>query len=363
MKKICFLSTSAYPLFNPKSKASHGGSELQVYLIAKELAKNKENKISFIVGNFNQKKYENIDGIKLIRTFNPKNNSFSFLSKFYQALIYFYILIKENPHICFTSSATSSVAIFAFYCKIFKKKHIHRCANLYDVNMDWIKENGILGKIYKYGLENASVVLCQTEEQLVQIKKNHNIDAILFKNLFSFENQENSRKKDYILWVGRTSKVKKPELFLELAKRNPEKNFIMILNNNDEKHFSDIKKIAEKLNNFELIEKVLFEQIQKYFDEAKLFISTSDIEGFANTFIQSGIGKTPILSLNSNPDDFINKYKCGYFANSSFDDLNNYIQKLFEDKKLYDELSKNIYKYVKENYDIKNNIKVLEKLL
>ena len=139
----------------------------------------------------------------------------------------------------------------------------------------------------------------------------------------------------------------------------------MIFNNQDEVYFNEITSKVTKLKNIHFIEKVPFEKIQKYYDEAKIFISTSDFEGFANTFIQAGIGGTPVITLNSNPDDFINEYGCGYFANGSIMKLNKYVNELMviPNCKKYDKFSKNIYKYVKDKYDIRKNIKVIEKLL
>src|SRR5690606_20743874 len=113
----------------------------------------------------------------------------SILVKAVQAAKYFYILYKENPDIIFTSSANSTVAIAAFYSKIFHKTHIHRTANIMDTNKGWIKQNGFLGKMYKYGLENASFVVCQTHEQKEKLLENHNINAILFRNIFDFSQE------------------------------------------------------------------------------------------------------------------------------------------------------------------------------
>ena len=41
-KKICFLATHAYPLFNVRNNGVHGGSELQLYTIAKYFASKDE---------------------------------------------------------------------------------------------------------------------------------------------------------------------------------------------------------------------------------------------------------------------------------------------------------------------------------
>jgi glycosyltransferase involved in cell wall biosynthesis len=362
-KKICFIATHVYPLFNPKEKSSYGGSEVQLYTIAKELSKDENNNVSFIVGDFKQKKYEYHNNIKVIKSFNPKSSGSSIFAKAIQALRYIFILAKENPDICITSSAHSTVGVVGIYCKLFRKKHIHRIANIIDVNGYWINNNGILGKIYDYGLKNASHIVCQTHDQKKALKENYNINATLFRNVFDFENIKPPKSKKYILWVARANRTKRAEHFLELAQQNPDLRFVMICNKQKVDYYNEIYKKAKKIKNLEFIEKVPFHKIQKYYDNAKLFISTSEFEGFANTFIQSGIAKTPIISLSSNPDDFINKYECGYFAQDSTEKLNEYTRKLLADKKTYEKFSENIHKYVKEKYDIRNNIKVIKKVI
>lgn len=362
-KKICFISTHAYPLFNPKEGSAHGGSEVQLYTISKELAKDKSNEISFIVGDFNQKKVEFYNGVKVIKSFNPKSSGASIFIKGFQALKYIFLLLKENPNICITSSANSTVGVVGFYCFLFRKKHIHRTANIIDVNGYWIDRNGFLGRIYKFGLENATNVICQTKDQQKALLENHNIEAILFRNVFDFDNIKSFKKRDYVLWVGRASRTKRAEKFLELAKLNPKLSFVLIFNNQDQKYFEEIVSYTKKMQNLKFIEKVPFNRIQKYYDGAKVFVSTSEFEGFANTFVQSGIGKTPIITLGSNPDNFLDEYKCGFFANNSMKKLNSDLNKLFSDKKLYSQYSKNIFEYVRSKYDIKKNIKVIKKLL
>ena len=40
--KVCFIAPKAYSLFNPSANAAFGGAEVQISLLSKEMAKNKE---------------------------------------------------------------------------------------------------------------------------------------------------------------------------------------------------------------------------------------------------------------------------------------------------------------------------------
>ena len=130
-----------------------------------------------------------------------------------------------------------------------------------------------------------------------------------------------------------------------------------------EEYHKKIKKMAKKIKNLIFIDKVPFNEIQNYFNDAKIFVNTSEHEGFPNTFLQAGIGKTPILSLNVNPDNFIKKYDCGFCCDGNFDKCVENADILIDNKVQWKNKSENVFKYVAENHDIHRNVKNLVTLM
>jgi glycosyltransferase involved in cell wall biosynthesis len=365
LMKICIIQTYTYPLFNKNVKASHGGSELQLYQIAKELSKDDKYEISFIVGDFDQKKIEIINNIKIYKSFNPSKDD-NLLKKIIQSIKYFNLFKLINADVYFTSTANSTVGLVELFCKLYKKKHIHWTAHDMDVDKSYIQKNGVLGLFYKYGLENSDVVLALTEYHKVLLKKNHKKNSVIFKLGYYINNvKKNVYSKKHILWVARFEKWKKPELFIELSDRFINETFIMICPNSDveDDKYNELINLVNNKKNIKFIKYVEFKKIQNYFNNAKIFTNTSDFEGFPNTFIQAGIGRTPVVSLNVNPDNFITKNNCGYFCNGDFDNMVEKLNKLLNNKKDWEEKSNNIYKYVKENHNINNNIKLLNNII
>ena len=360
---VCFFSPASHSFFSPNSNVAHGGAELQMYLWAKSLANYPEFEVLFLIENHNQKKISPVENIKLIGTIRLKQQE-NIITKLFKSIKLFFQLITINQDIIISTNANALTSIIALYSKIFKKKFIYRTSSLIDVNKNYIDKNGVSGKLYKFGLLNASKVITQNAEHRILLKKNHNINAFVLKNSFEII-PKNLPEKKHILWVSRFAEMKNPYLFLDLAKQISEQKFVMICpyTVSVKKNWEDLKKQTENISNLKFIEKVPFNKIQKYFNEAILFVNTSDFEGFPNTFLQAAQAKTPIVSLNVNPDNFLNEYNCGVFCKNNFNLLIQETKNLL--KKTDEQIQKgeNAYLYLKENHDINKIGKQLKEII
>lgn len=356
--KICFLSLQAYPLFNSKCKATFGGSEVQVSNYAKELAKKTNYDVSIMVADFGQKKQEVIEGVRLVKTYSLRKK----LSNYILAPFKLYnSLREENPDLVITRAKGPEVGIASKYCRRNEKKHIHMIAHDGEVQGKFFK--GLFGKMFKRGFLRADHIISQNDYQQREYKRKFGKDNSSQLNA-SYETKSSKVKKDgSVLWVGRSDSWKRPELFLELAKKHRDKRFVMVLpKSSDDRTWERIVKQSENVDNLALIEGVPFKEIQKLFDKAAVFVNTSESEGFPNTFVQAGIAKTPILSLAADPNKMLSKSKCGYLC-KGIDDLSKKLDKLLGSKKDWEEKSKNVNEYVKKNHDIKKNIRQLESII
>jgi glycosyltransferase involved in cell wall biosynthesis len=116
-----------------------------------------------------------------------------------------------------------------------------------------------------------------------------------------------------VLWVSSMQKLKRPELFLELAKAIPSVRFQMIGGSGGSKNFYEqIEETASKMPNLDFVGFVPYHKIDQYFDKAAIFVNTSVFEGFPNTFLQAWGRYAPVVSLNVDPDEIICKYKLGF---------------------------------------------------
>lgn len=359
--KICFVQPSVYPLFNKKSKRTFGGAEVQVYQIGKYISKNYTTiKISYWVGNFGQKKVETYDNVKIYRGVALEKND-SKCSQLCKSLQLFFHLKSINADVYVQRSATAGTGLIAFFCKLFNKKFVYMVSHEIDVSGEFKRKNKLNGKIYEWGLKNANLIITQSEKQKELLRENYNKKSVVIKSIYKIEKDTSFDNKKYVLWVGRCEKWKAPEKYIQLAENNQALKFIMIMPKSNNKlydnYFKVIREKASGVENLVLIERVIFSEIDEYFKKAKIFINTSDYEGFPNTFIQAAKNKVPILSFNVNPDNFLSKHQCGFCIND-LKKIEEKLRELWNDKKLRNKLGENAYKYAKNNHDIKKNTQI-----
>jgi len=373
--KVCFVSTSAYPLFNKNSNAFFGGAEVNMYYLAKKISEDTDFDVTVCVGDYDQKQVELYDGVK-VRKLKYQPMLFGANNKKYETVPYKILrqifLINELAlkdydvyiNTCGGGMITQLVLLGKY---IRRKKVIFRMAS--DSDAQCSKFDGRLGRIkswiYRKSLAGTSLVVAQTERQQKMLLQNINIQSVVINNGFFIKDQANVKEKAFFLWVSRSDENKRPDLFLKLAARLPDERFVIIIPGDNETKEKAVCE-AKRLKNVELLDFVPFSQIQDYYDKAKAFVNTSVYEGFPNSFIQSFLAGTPILSFNVNPDEIITKHNLGHLCNNNLDDAVDFIKGLDENRIRV--LGENCLDYVRKNHDIiksadkyKENIKRLLK--
>jgi glycosyltransferase involved in cell wall biosynthesis len=124
-----------------------------------------------------------------------------------------------------------------------------------------------------------------------------------------------------LLWVARCHPVKRPHIFLDLAERLPTVHCRMICSKQDGQLWESVRKRAGQMRNLDFVEAVPYREIQHHFNDANIFVNTSEHEGVPNTFIHSGLGHTAILSLAVDPDGMFAKFQAGNCASGDFETL------------------------------------------
>jgi len=350
--KVCFVSTKVRALFD-KGSEEFGGAELQLYLISNELAKDKRYRVIFITEDVGQPRVQRIGNITLIKSVTHGRDTLT------NARTLFSALREARADMYFTSSMHLIFPVY-LYCRINHKKHIHRTASQLHVDPKF-KVPGLHWKLAKYALRQTDAVFTQTAQHKRILRRKRKKPIKQLPNSIKLTSTKES-KNNTILWVSRHDYMKNPGMFLALARRFSKEQFIMICpySRKDRKGWERLKRDAGRISNLTFHERIPLQRIQRYYDHARVFVNTSDFEGFPNTFVQSGIAKTPLLSLVVNPDDFLNRHDCGYCCNKDPKLLSTNLKRLLT-KDEWKRKGPNIFNYTKDHHDITQNITIIKR--
>jgi glycosyltransferase involved in cell wall biosynthesis len=343
--KVCLVSLDAYLLFNPKAVGVQGGTEVDFYMIATELAKDNCFRVSIITGDFGQPDIETFGNITLYKAAGLQNNLLSGAVALWRAMR------LADADIYFRQGAAVTTDLVALFCRLNRKSFFLRTATDYECNGEYIQKFPLRGRTYLWSLRQAKRVFVQRATDVSKMFNTAGVTAVVVPNGHRITDFQ-AIKRDSILWVGRTDKLKQPHLFIELARQVPSEQFVMICQKaKGDRHYNELIQHASAIGNLKFIESVPFHEIDIYFKRAKVLVNTSSAEGFPNTFIQAGKCAVSILSLAVNPDGFLDKFKCGICCNGDMGKMAISLKFMLEQKR-YIEAGKNAKTYVEQNHDI-----------
>ncbi len=350
-QSICFIAYYAYGLFAPSEGVTYGGAEVQLYQLATTISKDKKPKVVFLTSGKSSEvsQYKNIELRRTLRI----SRAIPIFSHITGLVRFFWQLHRSQSDIYIQRAMGPETGFAALYCKVFRKKFVYMVAHEWDVSGQFERERGLIGKLGVWGMRNASLVILQNNNQQTMLKDNYGIKGPLLSTAYEIPTDiVPMNERDGVLWVGRGETWKHPERLLDAAEALPDERFIMIMPaGNYPQQYEEWCKRAGKLSNVDFIESVPLNDIDEYFAKAKLFVNTSSMEGFPNTYIQAAKHGTPIISRGVNPDDILQKHNFGLIADTD-KELIQVIQQVSNNEQQLDVMSKKAYVYAKTHHDI-----------
>ena len=196
--------------------------------------------------------------------------------------------------------------------------------------------------------------MAQNQFQKRILKERFKVDSIVIKNGVKIPPPCTLKNgPPIILWVGRITWVKRPQLFIELAKEIPYAQFEIIGGETDGESglYNDIKKKAQELPNLNFQGFVPYHLVNEYFQKATLLVNTSVTEAFPITFIQAWANNAPVVSLKVDPDNVIRNEQLGFYSGST-KQLIFHVELLLKDEELRRDMGTNARNYVEREHDI-----------
>jgi len=262
-------------------------------------------------------------------------------------------LKKANTDIYFHEAG--STGVLPLFCCLNRKKFVYRIpSDAVVLSKPLSGSYGLSRKIVDaLEIKRADIVIAQSEFQRRILKERFRVESVVIKSGLALP-YVNCEKPDppIVLWVGSISNVKNPDLFVKLAKTIPNVRFEMVGGKTRNSQLCEkIKRASKALSNFNFYGFVPYHQVNEYFRRASIFVNTSSIEGFPNTFLQAWSHYVPVISLNVDPDGVIKRNKIG-FCSKTFKQLVSDVNKLLRDKELRKKMGGNGRKYVEKEHNL-----------
>jgi hypothetical protein len=351
---VCFVSPKAYPLFNPDVQGIFGGAEVDLYYIGTELAKDASFDVSFVTADYGQPDGETKENVRIIKSLKFDQRALTGALKVWRAM-------RKADADIYVMKSEYGVSLVAFFCRIKGRFFVYRTARAAHCDGTYIREHPLAGMIFRRSVKSAKLVLTQNEHDKAGLLGTIGVNAVVVQNghRISLHTQA---EKDIVLWVGRSAPTKRPYKFIQLAREYPSQKFVMICQRaTGDENYDKLISVAEGVTNLVFFERVPFNEVGSFFSRAKMLVNTSDIEGFPNTFIQACLVCTPILSLNVNPDGFLDEYKCGICASDDWQKFVSGLKMLLEPDTAR-QYGEKAFEYVMKNHDVTTIIEQYKKL-
>ncbi len=303
--RICCIAPKAYPLFNPSVSTVFGGAELDLYLLATELARDSDFAVSFITADYGQPPEEWRQGVRILKSLTFRESSARGAWKLWQAMK------RADADLYLQEAVSAGTLLTAWFCQRHHRAFVYRTASQRECNGDYRRDHPLLGRGFRWALRKAAAVVVQNETDRTNLERTTGIASRVIRNGQPMPPLP-SESREYVLWMGRSDPVKRPELFLRLAESFPAERFVMVCSRaTGDNQYEALAQRAAGLSNLEFCRGVPYSDSARYFSRAKCLVNTSDSEGFPNAFVQAGMSGTPILSLGVDPDGILGIDRCG----------------------------------------------------
>lgn len=175
-----------------------------------------------------------------------------------------------------------------------------------------------LWPLYAWGLWRADRIFVQHTGQLMRLHPRLRAKAHVLPKVCPLPPtvKFHAQRQNYVAWVATLRQHKRPDVLADIARRLPNVKFI-VCGGASTDYLSTVDYGVQmidaftKLENIEYRGRVSSEEANRVIADAALLLCTSDIEGFPNTFTQAWSNGTPIVTLNVDPDNLIEKKGLG----------------------------------------------------
>jgi glycosyltransferase involved in cell wall biosynthesis len=306
--RVCFVNLGAYGTLDPSRAHPVGGEEVQHALLAGALARRADVSVSMVTCDIGQGRHQHVRGIDVHACYRPSAGvpGLRFIPRW---IGLHRALDAADADVYYVSCAGALLGQVALFTSIKRRALVFRAASDGDCDPRRMLVGGAKERaLYLLGLRRATQITVQTEDQRRMLRTRLGRDGRVVPMLVDAPaTQASSVSRDIdVLWVANLRSLKQPEKLVALARRLPHRRFCLVGG-----AVAGEEDVARRLHaavadtpNVQLAGRLPYRDTLARFDRARLFVNTSRIEGFPNTFLQAWSRGVPVVSF-IDPDGLI----------------------------------------------------------
>ncbi len=368
LTSICIVAHFAYGAISGERAGHFGGVERQASLLAPWLL-SRGYRVSLLTWDEGTPGDEDIGGIRVvkmcrrdagvrgIRFFHPRWTSLCRGMR------------KADADLYYQNCAEYVTGQVALWCARNDRRFVYSVASDPDCDPKLPKLRTVRERVlYRYGLRHADRVVVQTRTQQRMLKEGFGVGASILPMACPAPRENRMEAPDAgavgafrVVWVGRLSRIKRPEMFIEIARATPDVSFEVVgAPDREDEYSSGLYRSTEGLANLTLHGRLPRERMDAVYRGASVLCCTSESEGFPNTFLEAWSHGLPVVST-VDPDGVIASRRLGAVVADAASGRSA-IRKLKEDAGLRGAISANARRFFLENHTIESVMPLYEKM-
>jgi glycosyltransferase involved in cell wall biosynthesis len=351
--KIAFFNDLVYA-YATGSPSAVGGAERQQWLLARGLAAAGWKVAVGVRHGLELNHRVLIESVEFIGV-GPQ-----FLRSWYR------FLAVERPDWCYWRCASHLLGPFVAIARIMGVRTIFAVAFDRDIKIrDALFWRARWWPLYALGLLWTDRIFVQNEKQLSGLPQRFRAKASVVPSITPETNLINPHgvRGNYVAWISMFRRSKRPDLLVEIARKAPEIKFVVCGGATTftatVEYGNEIADRLRALPNVEYRGKVGPAEALQVITEAALFVSTSDEEGFPNTFLQAWAAGTPVVSLTVDPDRIIERNGLGKVS-GTIEQVIDDLRRLLSSDAEREIISERAREYVRVNHSAPGVVKLFE---
>jgi glycosyltransferase involved in cell wall biosynthesis len=343
---------------------SGGGSEYQIALLIAALKKHKHHEIYFLAHHVAG--LTPPDGATLVPIGRQQRvPRFGYLMDLLPLL---QALRQLSPQVIYQRVACGYTGVCAWYARRHNARFIWHVASEDDVTPG-ASDGGrnflrhlLEKRSVEYGIRNANRIIVQTTDQARLLERYYSRRATDIIRNFQPPATERLEKSGEltVAWIANLNPNKQPEVFVRLAHSLRDLQSVQFIMAGalqaDPRGNPWLRSLLDHISsteNLRFIGGCTQQEVNGLLARSHIFVNTSVREGFPNTFIQSWMRDTVVVSLNVNPDRVLSTELVGICAGDE-EALHRIVRQLLHDALLRQQYAQRGRSYALSQHSLRN---------